>query len=135
VGVRVRMRVMVSVVVRVRAKMIVSVWGEGEDGLSLKWVDENENWRKLDYYIYNTGRKSCSSLYNITFFFLILIDDLSTFLFSTFFFRPFSFDLFTFGLFTFGLIPVNPMNDFKILLPPDSKRTTNVVFSEMLLFV
>ncbi len=85
----VRMRVIVSVVVRVRAKMIVSVWGEGEDGLSLKWVDENENWRKLDYYIYNTGRKSCSSLYNITFFFLILIDDLSTFLFSTFFFRPF----------------------------------------------
>ncbi len=52
----VRMRVIVSVVVRVRAKMIVSVWGEGEDGLSLKWVDENENWRKLDYYIYNTGR-------------------------------------------------------------------------------
>jgi hypothetical protein len=67
---------------------------EGEDGLSLKWVDESENYTKLDYYICNTVRKSCSSLYNITFFFLFLIHDLSTFLFSTFLFLTFYFDIF-----------------------------------------
>jgi hypothetical protein len=63
---------------------------ESEDRLSLKWVDGSENWTKLDYYISNTVRKSCSSPYNITFFFLILIHDLSTFLFERLYLRPYS---------------------------------------------